>query len=99
MHDSLLTELKIKKRHLSNRTCIDIETQWDKYGNKFFLAFKDVKRYNINVDISNGYSEFGDYVIGEFTAVDENNLSFEFIFFNNSIIHIIFRKLVYNKLV
>ena len=96
MHDYMLIEFKIVKRHLSNRTCIDIKTLWRKHNKQISLVFKDVKEIKTNIDLTNGYCEFGDYIIGEFLAVDKNFLSFEFLFYNESTFYIVFRKLQFN---
>ena len=96
LHDYMLIEFKIVKRYLSNRTCIDIKTLWRKHNKQICLIFKDVKEIKTNIDLTNGYCEFGDYIIGEFLEVDENFLSFEFLFYNESTFYIVFKKLQFN---
>lgn len=97
MHDSILIQFKIIKRHLAERTCIDIETDWKNNNNTFSLTFKDVRKYSTDIDLSEGYCEFGDYIIGEFLEVDANYLSFEFLFYNDSTIYIEFKRLIFKK--
>lgn len=95
MHDSILTELKIIKRHLSNRTVIDIETTWERFGTVYYLTFKNSKKYITKLDLTEGYSEIGDFIVGEFLEVDKKFLSFEFLFYNDSSIYIEFEKLFF----
>lgn len=98
MHDSILKELKITKRHLSERVCIDIETHWEQEEKMFFLIFKDVRKFITNIDLTEGYCEFGDYIIGEFLEIDEYYLSYEFLFYNDSTIYIEFKSLSFKQI-
>lgn len=98
MHDCILVKFELDKRHLANRTCVDVHTLWKKNGKQFSLIFKDVKNINTNIDLCNGYCEFGDYIIGEFLAVDEKFLSFEFLFYDSrNTIKLVFKKLYYQS--
>ena len=75
MHDSILTELKLVKKQLRSRTVINIETHWVNYVDyekQFSLKFENVRKYITSLDLSTGYSEFGDYILGEFTAIDKS---------------------------
>lgn len=99
MHDSILIKFNIIKRHLANKTCIDVFTLWEKSDKQFSLIFKDVKSINTNINLFDGYCEFGDYLIGEFLPVDKKLLSFEFLFYDScNSIKIVFSKVCYNTI-
>lgn len=94
MHDSILLDLQIVKRALTNGTVIDVNTLWEKSGKQFSLIFKDVKSINMNINLLDGYCEFGDYIAGEFSAVNEQLLSFEFLFYDcENTVKLIFKKI------
>ena len=96
MHDSILVSFQVKKNHLANSTRIDVDTLWVKNNKKFSLVFKDVKNINVSVDLLNGYCEFGDYLIGEFSEINESLLNFEFLFYDsNNSVNLVFKKLCY----
>lgn len=98
MHDSILTELKLVKKQLRSKTIINIETHWVNYVDyekQFSLKFENVRKYITNLDLSSGYSEFGDYILGEFTAIDKKYLSFEFLFYNDSTVYLEFENLIF----
>ena len=66
MHDSILTELKLVKKQLRSKTIINIETYWVNYVDyekQFSLKFENVRKYITSLDLSSGYSEFGDYIL------------------------------------
>ncbi len=51
-----------------------------------------------DIDIINGYLEFGDYIIGEFSEFDEKHLSFEFLLYDSSnTVKIVFKRLYYKS--
>lgn len=97
LHDSILKELKITKRHLSKRVCLDLETHWELDGKRFSLTFQDVRNFITRIDLTAGYCEFGDYIIGEFSEVDEKYLSFEFLFYNDSTVYLEFKRLIFKR--
>lgn len=98
MHDSILIEFQVTKRQLARRTCIDIKTQWKKNDKYFSLLFKDVTKIMADIDLINGYLEFGDCIIGEFLEFDEKYLSFEFLLYDSSnTVKIVFKRLYYKS--
>ena len=59
-HDSILLEYHVTKRQTKKNTFFDALTKWKRYdnGETFEIIFKNIIKYNANIDITDGYVEF-----------------------------------------
>lgn len=98
-HDSILLEYHVTKRQTKKNTFFDALTKWKRYdnGETFEIIFKNIIKYNANIDITDGYVEFGDFIAGKFTMYDKKHIKFNFQIYNQSEVSIVFQSLDFHK--